>query len=197
VGVRILIGHFRTQDTSYDIPLIKHIINIARGKAFIIKPIDKNDGFLFEVFREIFNRFKNTPFKYHDFRVALDYNTPLFFHYVKLGGVNNWGFERTHSPSLEMILLPQRLEQVKTTVINRIVGANQLDLFLKGKNVQINSEFYVIRDSKRGSKLIKELLDGYIKEKVQESFPEIKKINYSDPPWYFNALLVIEQNTKK
>lgn len=192
-----LINHFNTKDLSYELPLIKHLINIAESRAFILKPVDSHDGHLFEVYKKIFERFRDTPFKKGEFKCALDYNTPLFFHYDKLGGDNTWGFEMTHSPSLEVILPPQRLEKVKSVVRSTLLMANKLGKALDKRSTLVNMEFYVLKDNNaKNPLLIEDLLNGPLKKKVQEVFPEIKQINCSNPPWYFNALLVIEKRYK-
>jgi hypothetical protein len=189
-----LIDHFNTKDLSYELPLIKHLINIAESRAFILKPVDSHDGHLFRVYEEIFKRFRDTPFRNKEFKFALDYNTPLFFHYEKLGGYNTWGFELTHSPSLEIILPPQRLEQVRNVVHTTVMMANKLAKALDKRSTHVNMEFYVLKNKNIHNTLeIKDLLNGRLKKKVQEVFPEIKQINCSTPPWYFNALLVIEK----
>lgn len=181
--------------TDMEFYLTKHIYNIVTEKSFLLKPVDSNDGILFDSFKDLVNRF-------HDIKKGsknlLNNTTPVFLHYTKLDDKNLKGIELLHTPSMNIILPKTRNEEMKDIIMYNILKQHDLEKFLKSKGYEVIIKYY---------KLVSSSYPNYVSHLQEyidkELTPLYSKLLFNGPvrlpksPKLFNSFIHIEKKTGK
>jgi hypothetical protein len=190
-----LMSQLEINEPDYAFHLIKHIINISLGNSFLLKPVSFNDGVLYDVFKNLVEKFKF----YSDRRGnLLDYSTPIFLHYTKLNKENPRGIELTHSPSINMFLPGTRLDTMKHNIMYQIFFKNRVQEYLKNKGFEIKLKYFKEKsNNSTNSPWYVTGLNEYIETELTSLYSLIlpKNMNVKLPksPSLFNSFIQIER----
>ena len=174
--------------------LKQHFINIVTSKAFGIKPIDNNDPLFFEVVSDLVKKFRTIKTGRKKDKTLLDYCFPLFFHYT-LFDTNDWIFEISHSPSINVVLPPIKLDDFKPTFENQFINGDKLKKLFENFGINTDVTFYA-KPSKKSGKKIKTMED-FIQENIASIYSHllVEEENFitNFDHWFFNGLTVIKK----
>jgi len=176
--------------------LKQHFINIATNKAFGIKPVDRKDPLFFEVVSDLVKKFRTIKLDRGTNKSLLDYCFPLFFHYT-LFNDNDWVFEISHSPSVNVVLPPIKLDDFKPTFESHFIDGDQLKNLFKSIGLSADVHFYA-KKSKKSSQEIK-TMEHFVEDNISTIYSGLlgtkEGLNINFDHWFFNGLTVIKKNS--
>ncbi|MEI6681658.1 MAG: hypothetical protein WCO44_03470 [Bacteroidota bacterium] len=199
---------FKLDNPDFTFHLIKHIANIVNGNAYLLKPVSENDGILFDVFKNLVEKFKSFSDRTGD---LLDYTTPIFLHYVKLDKNNPKGLELTHSPSINLRLPPTNSESMRDSIMRQILVGKKISEKLKKNGHDISIQYFKQIPKEKKDEKNKERekdeknndndfllgIDKYIDNELTQLYskylPQGKSVKLPQTPSLFNSFIQIEK----
>lgn len=199
---KVLLKHFMIKEPGLTFHLIKHIINIAEGNAFVLKPVSDNDGLLFEVFKNLVDKFSGNSSQAQD---LLNYATPVFMHYVKLDNKNPSGIEFIHSPSINMAWPEISAAQIRDIYIRPIFDAQKMQKFFKKKGIDAELQYYKkppnreVKEDKKNASYVRNI-NEFIDINLSNAYKSLlgkdnKVILHRSVPGVYNSFIHIERKS--
>jgi hypothetical protein len=196
---KALMRYFAIEDPGLTFHLIKHIINIAHGKAFILKPVSNDDDILFEVFKNLIGKFNGSNGKYPD---LLKYATPAFMHYTKLDCDNPNGIEFLHSPSINMAWPEISAAQIRDIYIRPIFDGQKMQRYFKTKGIDVDLHYYktppnrTVKEDKKNASYVRNIYEYF--DNLNDSYSGLlgknnKVIVHRSVPGVYNSFINIER----
>ena len=197
---KILMSFFGIKSPGLTFHIIKHIINIAEGRSFFLKPVSESDGILFDVFKHLVAKFKNLSNHRNN---LLNYATPLFLHYAKLTQENPKGIEFIHCPSINIHWPEIRADEIRDTIIPPVFNGQKMVKYLKSRDLNMSLKYFKVLPkselkSDKNSNFVRDLKE-YIATDLNNIYssvlgPNQKVILHRSAPALYNSFIHIEKH---